>query len=191
MERWRSGSPCARFASFPYQLPTPVTVMPLHRILNLPRLAFGAAFLMEQVFIDGLSSGFSGSERHRSDEHRNDRERNALMACVGCPMSGSGTRCCMSCACCSGVFTVTVSDRRSPYDIVARRSVRDRPMKRALSAAVATIAITAPISAPQRPGLKTASSALALTQIKDGVVGVVVDVCRKIEAVPPDFDRSA
>jgi hypothetical protein len=51
---------------------TPVTAMPLHRILILRRLAFGAAFLMEQVLIDGLSSGFSGSERHRSDEHRND-----------------------------------------------------------------------------------------------------------------------
>jgi hypothetical protein len=190
MERWRSGSPCARFASFPYQLPTPVTVMPLHRILNLPRLAFGAAFLMEQVFIDGLSSGFSGSERHRSDEHRNDRERNALKACVQ-PEAGLAHDGCMSCACCLGIFTGTVSDRWSPYDIVARRSVRDRPMKRALSVAVATNAITAPITAPQRPGLKTASSALALTQIKDGVVGVVVDVCRKIEAVPPDFDRSA
>jgi hypothetical protein len=29
---------------------------------------------MEQVLIDGLSSGISGSERHRSDEHRNDGE---------------------------------------------------------------------------------------------------------------------
>ena len=45
---------------------------------------------------------------------------------------------------------------------------------RALTVAVATIAITAPIAAPQPTELKTASSALALMQIKDGVVGVIV-----------------
>jgi hypothetical protein len=44
----------------------------------------------------------------------------------------------------------------------------------ALSVAVATIAITAQITTPQPPELKTASSTLALIQIKDGVVGVVV-----------------
>ena len=37
-------------------------------------LAFGAAFLMEPVLVDGLSSGLSGSERHRSDERRDKGE---------------------------------------------------------------------------------------------------------------------